>query len=1081
VGCSEKRESIAAKKAPVQRDLFGKAQAAKTVIPQKSVLSQPPKTMVAPGQGSFAFMPPRTPAPTTHFQGVKKASSRLSAQQRKRLEQFRAQRAKAQESVKQSLRPTTTNKKIVAERTQRRLRESQFRLKERQWAKTRVGTKPKTSKTKQPKPLRVKIHDAYENSITAIRNTWNNFLQKGRDAIAKIKGTFRNMWERVRQMGTNAVSKVRHKMDNSLLGLNRRIRNNPTFQLAQSGQRMSDEKIQAWTQRREERLDDKNQVIKGKNESQEAYQTRRRAEKQSARSQAARESMKFFQPSPLQKKMSGFADKVNAKTQKMLDRRREVIHQKFAAKKTAELAENRKRQAALDMVRARQEQESALKAANDLAKKERKYELIKRAQKKRELQPALERLQKYGIGSAAPIDTRPAITGEPSVLKSHKRAPTLVMSQVDDSRYENMHERAGKTITKSGKGFSSSILSAQERLDQQGRRQGRVFKKRLEQEASAHSAFVSHKQAVEKKTSLLAEQLRQRPNVTTGQLAQEKIEERQLKRSLDQLQRFGIGASVDGSQAQHKSAPMLFGGNFGQNKPPAVPNAIPTGPISGRNKGAYDDYDEGARRGTVRGGKLAMGGLGITAGLMTLGESAEAAGVDRATHAVGLLEIAMQKASAAAVYLKDNLASVSMIGLSVAMMFFEPMVILAGLAKAAVLAAAAFAGWQIGSWLYENVEPVREIAIGVVGSVVEALNSLSAAVSEWWVSFEPTFLQIGGFLGEMWETLNASLQNVGLIQTIQNFGAFVTETLNGLWSGFGDLVMAPVDFVASIVNTVGTLIGELAGAIVTGNWLDVGGAILRAIKGSFLASGNLLLDIGAGVVKAIGQGIRSSINFLVEAVQFISRRMVEMFRDMAGKIVKTLSDGIKSKIAGLKDTLKNAFEQVRSLLPFSDAKEGVFSHLTASGRAIITTMSSSVLKNQGILKKSVDVAFRKTNLGGLMDQKLKKVSLAATLAVTPFLTEPVGADAEMDLPFSLPQIVELYEAQAKSPAKGEANEQSKQPPQVSFGDIVISVNPSGGGGVDLGRADVERLAVLIREQFDVSLNEQLRRSMFDFE
>jgi len=46
---------------------------------------------------------------------------------------------------------------------------------------------------------------------------------------------------------------------------------------------------------------------------------------------------------------------------------------------------------------------------------------------------------------------------------------------------------------------------------------------------------------------------------------------------------------------------------------------------------------------------------------------------------------------------------------------------------------------------------------------------------------------------------------------------------------------------------------------------------------------------------------------------------------------------------------------------------------------------------------------------------------------------------------------------------------------------VINVNSAGGAGVNFGPADVERLAVLIKEQFDANVNEQLRRSMFDFE
>lgn len=63
----------------------------------------------------------------------------------------------------------------------------------------------------------------------------------------------------------------------------------------------------------------------------------------------------------------------------------------------------------------------------------------------------------------------------------------------------------------------------------------------------------------------------------------------------------------------------------------------------------------------------------------------------------------------------------------------------------------------------------------------------------------------------------------------------------------------------------------------------------------------------------------------------------------AGKsILQTLINGIKSMAMAPVEAVKNAFGKLRDLLPFSDAKTGPLSELTASGAAIMDTLAQGV-------------------------------------------------------------------------------------------------------------------------------------------
>ena len=81
----------------------------------------------------------------------------------------------------------------------------------------------------------------------------------------------------------------------------------------------------------------------------------------------------------------------------------------------------------------------------------------------------------------------------------------------------------------------------------------------------------------------------------------------------------------------------------------------------------------------------------------------------------------------------------------------------------------------------------------------------------------------------------------------------------------------------------------------------------------------------------------------------------------AGKnILSTLGDGIKSMASKPKEWVGSALKKVRDLLPFSDAKEGPFSQLTASGRSVLETMGQGIKQAGPGLAKTAKVAMAGT-------------------------------------------------------------------------------------------------------------------------
>ena len=94
------------------------------------------------------------------------------------------------------------------------------------------------------------------------------------------------------------------------------------------------------------------------------------------------------------------------------------------------------------------------------------------------------------------------------------------------------------------------------------------------------------------------------------------------------------------------------------------------------------------------------------------------------------------------------------------------------------------------------------------------------------------------------------------------------------------------------------------------------------------------------------------------------------------KMLDTLASGIKSAVSGPVNAVKNGLAKVRQYLPFSDAKVGPLSQLTASGSAIMDTLSKGMgmVSPQSMMKpfantaKSMVQGFQDGGIGGAINR-----------------------------------------------------------------------------------------------------------------
>lgn len=211
-------------------------------------------------------------------------------------------------------------------------------------------------------------------------------------------------------------------------------------------------------------------------------------------------------------------------------------------------------------------------------------------------------------------------------------------------------------------------------------------------------------------------------------------------------------------------------------------------------------------------------------------------------------------------------------------------------------------------------------------------NGLIAGIDAFFGWVDGAFSSLGNFFAKLWG---------GIAAGGKKFGGWIKGLFTGLW----DIITYPFR-----------------------KFFDWIGGIWDRVASVF--SGKSLWEIGLSLGTSLFDGINSLADGVSGWLGDLWGRITGFFDGLslseAGfKLLSTIGDGILSAADTVIDSVTGVFSKIRNLLPFSDAKEGPLSDLTASGAAIMSTLGAGVTSNEFSLIDSVSGVFGKVS--GIFD------------------------------------------------------------------------------------------------------------------
>ena len=324
--------------------------------------------------------------------------------------------------------------------------------------------------------------------------------------------------------------------------------------------------------------------------------------------------------------------------------------------------------------------------------------------------------------------------------------------------------------------------------------------------------------------------------------------------------------------------------------------------------------------------------------------------------------------------------------------------------------------------LYNKVEWFRNGVDAILAGLGAAWNFFAAGISSAWDAAVSYLTPIFESFGQMFSGIVQTIQGVwqvfaGIftgdgekaVEGVKNIFGGLSEWFSG-WLGVLSGVFAPiteiltgafqsaVNLLQPIIDGISAIFGNVI-QILQGYWQ----VFTSLFKGDFQGAADGIAQIVsgfAGIFEIAIDGIKVLWNGLLSHVKNIGNQIVEFFMSLPGKllnvggaIIDTIKDGFASRFEALKGTVVSSFQELRKLLPFSDAKEGPFRDLTASGRAIVETISKGIIDRQ----RQMETAMRemaetgKAAFSDAMGQPITTAEITPQISAPslPALTQPV--------------------------------------------------------------------------------------------
>ncbi len=183
-------------------------------------------------------------------------------------------------------------------------------------------------------------------------------------------------------------------------------------------------------------------------------------------------------------------------------------------------------------------------------------------------------------------------------------------------------------------------------------------------------------------------------------------------------------------------------------------------------------------------------------------------------------------------------------------------------------------------------------------------------------------------------------------QIIINFADTINDNMRKILETGFQLI---VELIAGIIKAIPTLIANLpkvieaiVKTIMAFDWLNIGKNIITGI-------GNGIKNMASSLKQFVTSGFSGAIDFLKNLPQ----QALQWGKDMIAGFI----NGIKAKIDSLVSTVKQTASKIKSLLGFSEPKEGPLSNFHTYAPDMMKLFAKGILDNQSLVTNAAKKAF----------------------------------------------------------------------------------------------------------------------------
>ncbi|MDE0434058.1 MAG: tape measure protein [Bryobacterales bacterium] len=262
------------------------------------------------------------------------------------------------------------------------------------------------------------------------------------------------------------------------------------------------------------------------------------------------------------------------------------------------------------------------------------------------------------------------------------------------------------------------------------------------------------------------------------------------------------------------------------------------------------------------------------------------------------------------------------------------------------------------------------------GGIVKSLGAVLGVLSIKFLAIGAVVAVVAGLVYKYWEPIKAFLSGVwvGFTEALQP----VRTALGPFFAQLGAWIAPVVQWFRDLFVPVEMTAGELIGFAMAGK------AVGKAI-------GGLLVNLGKFVVGLV------KLPFEVASAA----------AEIGSALVTAIGDGITAAAEAMLGPLKWVLDKARALLPFSDARRGPLSKLTASGASILETMGLGVLRaGPGGLMRPLSQNLTLAAAGGFSSEALR---LPAPAALPGFPSRAAGPPGGAPLPSQIDNSIHIQQ------------------------------------------------------------------------